>query len=172
MWTSPGRLAGRAATPDDVYLDHPTDDRDRGVGEVTDVGGQPGVCSPGRSPHKLGSGVEEFRDGILIDYVGGYGEGADASRAGSGGDLLDGICAAEVPDDDVVPALGEVSCGGCSDAAASTGDDGQRSRRNWYEVILPHGLEPAVSTEAQHHGSWSLPLPGPPPWCSPRTAAC
>ena len=69
------------------------------------MGGQPGVVHQAGHLAQLGCGVEELRHGILIGYVGGYGEGPDAGRAGGGGDLLGGNCIAQVPDDEVVPRL-------------------------------------------------------------------
>jgi len=115
------------------------------------VGGQPGVVHQAGHLAQLGRGVEELRHGILIGDLSRYREGPDAGRAGGGGDLLGGSCIAQVPDDEVVPAPGQMNCGGCSNAAAATSDDGQRSRGSWHAVILPHSLGPTATREEHRH---------------------
>ncbi len=53
-----------------------------------------------------------------------------------------------------------MNCGGCSNAAAATSDDGQRWRWSWHVVILPHSLGPiATHRQLRRRGIAALGVP-------------
>jgi len=99
------------------------------------MGGQPGVVhEPGHRPEP--GGGKERVDGVRVGNITGNSEGAGIGGSDSGHHPLGRRLILEVAEHDTVPQARQVQGGGCSDTAATAGNDGDRAGRGRHAVIL------------------------------------